>query len=247
MRLWAACMARHWRHAWRVTGGEIAELGGRIGGYGDGMHFNWCATAVGYFPEGRESLTGLQIAAGDVVLALRSPGLRSNGFSLARQILARRLGDSWHAVAGPEGKTWGEILLTPSLIYAPHLYDLLKSGVDVHGFAHVTGGGIPDNLGRILRASGCGATIGDTLPPEDFFLVLQEWGGIPDRLLYHSWNMNHGMLVILPEAALNGASRFLADAGFDSRAIGRITSSPGIVIASRGREGGEIRYERSGK
>ncbi|MFH1807718.1 MAG: AIR synthase related protein, partial [Pseudomonadota bacterium] len=79
-----------------VVGGEIAELGTRIGGWGPGMHFNWCATALGVLPGGRTPVDGSRVEVGDAVLALHSVGFRSNGFSLARRILQRQFGERWH-------------------------------------------------------------------------------------------------------------------------------------------------------
>jgi len=75
-----------------VTGGEIAELGNRVGGYGRKMHFNWCSTAIGVLPKGGKPITGKLIKPGDTVIALRNPGFRSNGFSLVRKALAGRFG-----------------------------------------------------------------------------------------------------------------------------------------------------------
>jgi len=238
-----------------VTGGEIAELGSRIGGYGSGMHFNWCATAFGCLPDGRKPLTGSEVRSGDLVLAIYSPGLRSNGFSLARAILQQRFGNEWHkeSVELPVSSKaagivdWGRQLLVPSLIYAPTLHDLLDLGLDVHALAHVTGGGLPDNLGRVLRVTGVGAALDDLFAPEEFLLKLQEWGNISDSHLYHSWNMNHGMLVILPEKSADSASEHLHGAGFTARVIGRIKAEPGISIASRGLQSQTLFYDGKGK
>ncbi|MDZ7821846.1 MAG: AIR synthase related protein [Candidatus Marinimicrobia bacterium] len=75
-----------------ITGGEIAELGGRICGYGRGMHFNWCAAGTAVLPEGTEPVDGSGISAGDSVIALKSRGFRSNGFSLLRNVMRERSG-----------------------------------------------------------------------------------------------------------------------------------------------------------
>ena len=125
-----------------VVGGEIAELGDRIGGWGEGMHFNWCATAIGVLPAGRQPLDGRLVAAGDAVVALRSDGFRSNGFSLVRRVMADEFGADWHRE--PFGDdTWGRVLLTPSRIYTPLVVDLLTEGVALSGVVHVTGEAFP--------------------------------------------------------------------------------------------------------
>jgi phosphoribosylformylglycinamidine cyclo-ligase len=230
-----------------VTGGEIAELGNRIGGYGQRMHFNWCATAIGHLPSGRQAITGAEIRENDHVIGLYHAGFRSNGFTLARSVLARKFGEDWHHSEGPGGLSWGEILLRPSAIYAPHLHDLLTEGIPVHGLAHITGGGLSDNLGRVLRATGTGAVIENPFAPEEAFLTLQRLGGIPDTELYHSWNLNHGMLIVCPHDATARSIDFLKTAGIEARDIGFIRKTPGIIIKSRAQEGKELVYERTGK
>ncbi|RKY47090.1 MAG: phosphoribosylformylglycinamidine cyclo-ligase, partial [Candidatus Neomarinimicrobiota bacterium] len=116
-----------------VTGGEIAELGGRIGGYGDRMHFNWCSTATGLIPEGSELIDGSNIRPGQMVVSLASRGFRSNGFSLIRKVMHEAFGPEWHTKSWSENQSWGEILLTPSRIFAPLITDLMKARVPLYG------------------------------------------------------------------------------------------------------------------
>ena len=111
-----------------VTGGEIAELGSRVGGWGPGMHFNWSATALGVFPEGTPVIDGRGIDPEDVVVALPSRGMRSNGFSLARRILGADLGPRWHEARFDGRRSWGEVMLTPSRVFAPVLARLRSAG-----------------------------------------------------------------------------------------------------------------------
>ena len=152
-----------------VTGGEIAELGNRISGWGTGMHFNWCSTAIGTLPPGMNPIDGRGIAEGDLIVALQSRGFRSNGFSLLRKLLSEAFGDNWHSQAWC-GRSWGEILLTPSLIYAPLISRLLDHTPDITGIVHVTGGGVRGNLSRVLAPSGTGAILDDLHVPHDFML-----------------------------------------------------------------------------
>ncbi len=216
-----------------VVGGEIAELGGRVGGWGDGMHFNWCAAAVGVLPPGREPIDGRRVAAGDTIVALPSDGLRSNGFSLARRVLEARHGERWHEAIGGDGRSWGELLLTPSRICCRGVAALLDAGLPVHALAHVTGGGVPGNLARVL-GDGLGADLDDPLPPQPFVRELQALGEVDERTAYGMWNMGHGMLAVAPAAAAGEVVAALAEAGHAARPVGRVTSRPGVRIDGRG-------------
>jgi phosphoribosylformylglycinamidine cyclo-ligase len=212
-----------------VTGGEIALLGNRVGGFGFGSHTNWCATALGLIPEGREPISGRAIAPRDAVIALRNEGLRSNGFTLARSILERALGERWHEAAESDVR-WGELLLTPSTIYAPAVARVLRAGVPVHGIAHVTGGGIPANLGRILVGRGLGAQLDALFPPDPWVAALCRLGGVAARDAYEEWNMGNGMLLIVPGGEAGRAVAILEDAGIAARVAGHIVRGEEIAV-----------------
>jgi len=149
-----------------ISGGEIAELGNRIGGYGEGMHFNWCSTAIGVLPKELDTpFDGTAVKAGHKVIALKGDGFRSNGFSLIRRIMQASFGDNWHNEAYSETQTWGEVLLTPSLIFTPVITKMIKTGVKLSGVAHITGGGIIDNFQRVLKANSLGANLDNLFEP----------------------------------------------------------------------------------
>jgi len=222
-----------------VVGGEIAELGDRIGGWGTGMHFNWCATAIGVLPPGREPLDGRRVEPGDVVVALRSDGFRSNGFSLVRRVMAAAFGPDWHQEPFGDG-TWGRVLLTPSRIYAPLVVDLLHAEVDLTGAAHVTGGGVPRNLARLLRASGLGADLDALFPPHPFMGELMRVGQIPAEQAYRLWNMGNGMLLTMPPEGVDACLEAAATRGDPARVAGRVTTDP--VIELRTGEGEELAF-----
>jgi len=222
-----------------VSGGEIAELGPRIGGYGAGMHFNWCATAIGWFPPGHPPLSGAALQAGDRLIGLPSPGFRSNGLTLARSLLTERHGEDWHTVDW-RGRTWGARLRWPSRIYAPALVDLRAAlGPDLHGAAHITGGGIPNKLGRVLRATGLGAQISDPLspPPE----MVELGAGLDPITRWRAWNQGHGMILALAANAADAALAALRDQGHAAAVIGEVVSTPGITIQPAGAPA--IRFE----
>jgi len=217
-----------------VVGGEIAELGDRIGGYGDRMHFNWCATGIGILPAGVEPVDGRDIREGDAVVALESMGFRSNGFSLVRRIMESRFGADWHREPHASGRTWGEVLLTRSRIFAPWIVSVREQGLDLHGIAHVTGGGIPDNLGRVLERSGLGAHLDELPAPQPFMREVQELGDVPEETAYRLWNMGAGMLVIVDSLHGDRLVEVLGREGCPSARCGVVTRSPGVSLRSRG-------------
>ena len=217
-----------------ITGGEIAELGSRIGGYGTGMHFNWCATAFGVLPPGRKPLDGRCIQPGDRLIALRSAGFRSNGFSKIRMILESAYGPEWHDTMYDDVKTWGTILLTPSRIYARAVSDLLERNVPISGIAHITGGGIADNLKRVLAPLSVGAVLDALVEPHDCMLKLQQLGSVPEEEAYRLWNMGCGMLLTTPSREVPAVIQFLGERGIIAREAGSIQAKPQIEITTSG-------------
>ncbi|MFH1530786.1 MAG: AIR synthase-related protein [Pseudomonadota bacterium] len=217
-----------------VVGGEIAELGERISGYGDRMHFNWCATGIGILPAGEEPINGSSVQVGDAVVSLESMGFRSNGFSLVRRIMAAAFGPEWHRTPHDDRRTWGEVLLTRSRIFAPWIVSMREQGIDIHGIAHVTGGGIPDNLGRVLRSTGLGAHLDALPPPLPFMAEVQALGEVPEETAYRLWNMGTGMLVVLNPRDAERMVELLGRAGCPAVRCGSVTGTPGVILESRG-------------
>ena len=225
-----------------VTGGEIAELGRRIGGFGEGMHVNWCATAVGVMDAGRAVIDGRDLRAGDAIVGLASRGFRSNGYSLVRRAMQASFGEHWHARPFDEARTWGEVLLTPSRIFAPLVIDMLRAGVALRGVAHITGGGIPDKLGRVLRTTGLGAVIDAPLAPHAAMIELQRLGGVEERAVYRLWNMGQGMLLVMPADGVDQALALAEAAGVPAGVVGQVSAAPGVHIASRGASPQDLFY-----
>jgi len=226
-----------------VTGGEIAELGSRVGGWGDGMHFNWCATAVGILPEGRKPIDGTRVSEGDAVIALASKGFRCNGYTLVRSIMERVFGDDWHARPYDRQHNWAQVLITPSRIYTPAVLKLLDAGFDIRGIAHVTGGGVPGNLGRILGGGGLGAQLDDLFEPQPFMRELYYNGGMSRQEAYAQWNMGNGMLLIVPPEAAESCVTALAAPGYEAKVAGKVIPEPVISIVGRNRIGWQESFE----
>lgn len=178
-----------------LLGGETAEMPGF---YPDG-EYDIAGFAVGVV-EKRKVIKGDGIKPGDVVLGLASSGLHSNGFSLVRKIIERaglKLGQHMDDL----GRTLGEELLVPTRIYAKAMVGLVNSYKRkriVEGIANITGGGIIENLPRILP-KGCDAVIdtGAWTPPP-IFQMLQRLGSVPKDEMYRVFNMGVGMVVVVP-------------------------------------------------
>lgn len=212
-----------------IVGGEIAELDRRVGGWGPRMHFNWCATAIGVPRNGGAPIDGGQIAAGDVVVAIRSAGFRSNGFTLVRSILEAAYGPSWHEAPSADGRSWGEVALTPSFLCTPAILALIDAGIPLRGVGHVTGGGIPSKFGRVLKKSGLGARLDRLFPPHDFMRELLVLGQVDVETAYRQWNMGNAMLLVVPPPAADQTLSLLAARGTAAQAAGEIVPGP-IVI-----------------
>jgi len=228
-----------------ITGGEIAELGNRIGGWpGAKMNFNWCSTAIGVLhPSLAQPLSGKTARPGHAVVALRSPSFRSNGFSLARRTLQQLFGENWHEAAydgadADQFSTWGEAMLAPSLIYSPGVAALLDAGLPLHGVAHITGGGVADNFKRVLK-NGAGAVLDNLFAPLPAMQRLCELGNIAAEDAYLYWNMGTGMLLVTEEASAAAVVASLQASGYEAQVAGRLTAESGVVLHT---DMGELRY-----
>lgn len=186
-----------------LLGGETAELPGV---YEPG-EVDLVGTVVGVV-ERAQMLTGATIRAGDIILGLPSTGLHTNGYSLARRVLEPL---DWHALHPALGTTIGEALLAVHRLYLEPVRQLLAAGVELRGLAHITGGGIIDNLPRILPEE-MGAVIwAGSWPVPPIFELIQTQGDISVAEMYHVFNMGLGMLAVIPAEQVNLAQATLAD------------------------------------
>ncbi len=173
------------------------------------------------------------VKAGDVVIGFASPGLRCNGYSLARRALldrgGRRLEDP--AWAGAH-HTLADELIRPSVIYAPAMRKLRKR-VDVHAFAHVTGGGLPDNLARILPAH-CDVVLqrGDWEEPR-IFGEIQSAGDVSDEEMEHVFNLGLGMVAVVAPQDRRAALDAVRGAGQEAWIVGEVSEGRGRVSITR--------------
>ena len=162
--------------------------------------------------------------AGDVVIALPSSGVHSNGFSLVRRVFDVEHTDLKAPVAELDGRCLGEALLEPTKIYVKPVLALLEE-VSVKGISHITGGGFYENIPRSIP-DGLGARIEkDRIRVLPIFRLIAEKGGISERYMFNTYNMGVGMSVVVPAAEADKALQILRDQGVDAYLIGEIIES----------------------
>ena len=208
-----------------LIGGETAEMPGM---YAAG-EYDLAGFAVGVVEKSRV-IDGSSIVAGDVVLGLASSGLHSNGFSLVRRILAA----SNAALASPFGSsTLGETLLVPTRIYVKPLLGLIQDG-KVKGLAHITGGGLVENVPRVLPSHLQARIERASWPRPEIFDWLQLNGGVSETEMHRVFNCGIGMVVIVSESEAGACRARLETAGETVYTIGRIVArerdEPGATV-----------------
>ncbi len=196
-----------------LIGGETAEMPGM---YPDG-EYDLAGFAVGAV-EKSAIINGLSIAAGDVVLGLASSGAHSNGYSLVRKIIERAKPD---LNADFHGKKLADVLMAPTRIYVKPLLALIKA-LPVKGMAHITGGGLVENVPRVLP-EGVTATLQKSAwPRPPLFDWLQQEGGVPDAEMHRVFNCGIGMIVVVADKDAAAAMKLLTVAGEAVYRIGAI-------------------------
>ena len=205
-----------------LIGGETAEMPG----FYPAGEYDLAGTIVGVVDAG-DIVDGHTIKPGDVIIGLRSNGLHTNGYSLARKIITEAAGKKYTDIFMPTGRSFGMELLRPHRPYSPVLR-LMKKKL-IKGCAHITGGGFQENIDRILP-SDCDAVIETkTWDPDPIFRFLQSAGGVENNEMYRTFNMGVGL--VLAVGKRDGA-RVLKSAEirpFRPRLIGRITAGRGKV------------------
>ncbi|HHY21245.1 MAG TPA: phosphoribosylformylglycinamidine cyclo-ligase [Bacilli bacterium] len=207
-----------------IVGGETAEMPGM---YSED-EYDLAGFAVG-IAEKSKLITGDKIVAGDVLIGLASSGLHSNGFSLVRKVLLEDAKFDLHKTYGDLGRKLGEELLQPTRIYVKPLLALLKE-FDIHGLAHVTGGGFYENIPRMLPA-GLGAEVdfGSWDVPAIFNLV-EQTGSVSKKDMFSTFNMGIGMILAVPEQEVNEIIKKLEQEGEKPAVIGRVIEGEGVSI-----------------
>ncbi|MBE6599175.1 MAG: phosphoribosylformylglycinamidine cyclo-ligase [Ruminococcaceae bacterium] len=209
-----------------LVGGETAEM-------------------PGFYPEDEYDLAGFacgiadrdkiidkdKITAGDVIIALPSSGVHSNGFSLVRKVFDVENSDIKSPVCELGGKSLGETLLTPTRIYVKPVLSLLEK-VNVKGISHITGGGFYENIPRSLPSNYSAKVEKAAIRILPIFDVLAKTGGIPERDMFNTYNMGVGMSITVDKNDVDKALASLKADGEDAYVIGEvIKSDEGVIIS----------------
>jgi len=199
-----------------LLGGETAELPGM---YAEG-EYDLAGFCVGVVARAR-IVDGSRVTEGDAVVALPSTGLHSNGYSLARKVLPdfaerpRELG----------GKSVGEALLEPTRLYAKTVQAVLARGHDVRAMCHVTGGGLPGNLPRVLP-EGLAASVGDVASRAPIFDLIEKRGPVDVAEMRRTFNLGVGFVFVVPAAGFEALVATLREVGESPIDLGRVVATP---------------------
>jgi phosphoribosylformylglycinamidine cyclo-ligase len=219
-----------------LVGGETAEHPGLL----DPDEYDVAGAATGVVEAG-DLLGPHRVRAGDVLVGLASTGLHSNGFSLARRVLERA---GWALTREvPElGRTIGEELLTPTRVYARDALALAATlGTGLHGFSHVTGGGLASNLARVLPAGLIAVADRSTWAPAPVFGLLARLGDVPADDVERTFNVGVGMVAVVAADQADLAVRQLGEAGVPAWVLGDVRDEDESPVppedATRGTKG----------
>ncbi|MEE9217637.1 MAG: phosphoribosylformylglycinamidine cyclo-ligase [Acidobacteriota bacterium] len=207
-----------------LLGGETAEMPG----FYTGGDYDLAGFIVGVV-ERRRLLERSKVRPGDRLVGLASNGLHTNGYSLARKILFERLGLGLRSRVGGMRRTVAQVLLRPHRCYLRAVRPLLRAG-SIHSMAHITGGGLTDNLPRALPR-GCAARVRTgawRMPP--IFRVLQQGGSVGDAEMRRTFNLGVGMVLVVPAGRLKAVLRALGRGGERAFDIGEIVRGRTKVI-----------------
>jgi phosphoribosylformylglycinamidine cyclo-ligase len=225
---------------------EPEELAGVVAGIASGCRQAGCALVggetaemPGFYPPGEydiagfcvgiveksEILDGSRVRAGDAAIALASSGVHSNGFSLVRKIISDRQLNLEDCPEKLGGKSLGEVLLTPTRIYVKEILGARREGLDVRGMAHITGGGLPENLPRCLPE---GMTVDVNrrsweIPP--IFQWIAEMGEVPEEAMFNTFNMGVGFVLLVPPQQEEKAINWFESQNIAAYNIGRVSEN----------------------
>jgi phosphoribosylformylglycinamidine cyclo-ligase len=208
-----------------LIGGETAEMPGM---YSDG-DFDLAGFAVGAMERGQDLPSG--VSDGDVLLGLASDGVHSNGYSLVRKLVAMS-GLGWDAACPWAGGSLGEVLLTPTRLYVKPALHAVRAG-GVHALAHITGGGLTENLPRVLPDD-MGAEIDlDAWDLPGVFKWMAQTGGMAEAEMLKTFNCGVGMILIVDADSAADLTELLTQAGETVYTMGHVTKGAGITYAGQ--------------
>jgi len=226
-----------------LIGGETAEHPGLLG-----PEEYDCAGAATGVVQYADILGPHRVVPGDIVVALASSGLHSNGYSLVRRVFASA-GWALDRQVAEFGRTLGEELLEPTRVYAQDLLTLIRTeGIDIHALSHVTGGGLAANLARVLPPAAFARVDRSTWTPPAVFEVVRQLGQVPLADLERTLNMGVGFVAVLPPSQGERAVEILETQGIHAWALGEvseITAAPiqrgvEVIRGTKGVDGGSV-------
>jgi phosphoribosylformylglycinamidine cyclo-ligase len=208
-----------------LLGGETAEMPG----FYQPHEYDLAGFCVGVVEES-QIRDGSQVQIGDIALGLASQGVHSNGFSLVRKIVRDR-GLQWHdRPTELAGQSLGEVLLTPTQLYVKPVLAALRQGLAIHGMAHITGGGLPENLPRAL---GIGQAV-NVKPGSWPILPIFEWlatqGDVKPRDMYETFNMGIGYVLLVSPDQAQQTITFFAEQNISAYAIGEVIAGDRSIV-----------------
>jgi phosphoribosylformylglycinamidine cyclo-ligase len=198
-----------------LLGGETAELPG----FYAGGEYDLAGFAVGVV-EKSAIIDGSKVRPGDLVLGVSSSGLHSNGYSLARKALLEAKGYALDAVLPELGEPLVDALLRPTRIYVKAILAAVAAG-EVHSFCHVTGGGLPENLPRVLPKNVALELDTKSWKRQPIFDLIQNATGTAEAEMYRTFNMGLGLVVVVPPEAEESVTRAIREAGETVQRVGR--------------------------
>ena len=207
-----------------LIGGETAEMPG----FYPADEYDLAGYSTGVVDRDR-IIDSKAMQAGDVIIALPSSGVHSNGFSLVRKVFDVEKCDLHAPVAALGGKSLGDTLLTPTRIYVKPVLALLER-VSVKGISHITGGGFYENIPRSIPEGLCAEIDRASVRILPIFDLIRETGQISERDMFNTFNMGVGMSIIVPEAEADTALQVLRENGEDAYIIGRIVRNAEKII-----------------
>ena len=207
-----------------LIGGETAEHPGVM----KADDYDLAGFSVGIVDKDK-ILDSSSMREGDIVIALPSSGLHSNGYSLVRKVFDVENADLDERPEELEGKTLGEVLLTPTEIYVKPVLAVLEKA-KVHGISHITGGGFYENIPRCIPDGLCARIEKPAIRTPGIFRLLQKRGDIPERDMYNTFNMGVGMAVVVSEDSCETALSVFREAGVDAYVIGSIVKGEDKVV-----------------
>ena len=208
-----------------LLGGETAEMPGF---YSPG-EYDLAGFCVGIV-EKSQLLNGDRVRMGDVAIGLESSGVHSNGFSLVRKIIGDRGFDWSDRPSVFEGQSLGEVLLTPTQIYVQPILSTLESGLEIRGMAHITGGGLPENLPRCLGKNQSIRIDASCWEVPVVFDWLAQTGEVSRLEMFNTFNMGIGFVVLVPPEQANRAIEVFGDLNWNATAIGEVISGEGELV-----------------